>query len=33
MLLDTVVERDEIKDKEINGPKSKLLDITLEDSE
>jgi len=28
-----VVERDEIKDKEINGPKSRLLDITLEDSE
>jgi hypothetical protein len=28
-----VVEMDEIKDKEINGPKSKLLDITLEDSE
>jgi len=27
------VERDEIKDKEINGPKSRLLDITLEDSE
>jgi len=28
-----VVERDVLKDKDINGKKSKLLDITLQDSE
>jgi hypothetical protein len=28
-----VVEKDDIKEKDVNGRKSKLIDITLQDSE
>lgn len=28
-----VVEKEDIREKEVNGKKSKLIDITLEDSE